>query len=119
MASDERRLEFREATESDREYARRVHHLAYREIVERQFGEWDEAARQSVNWLFPLIKQQNSGFPDADQLYDMPFALIPQAPYLARRDHFEKAGIEKNDLHPPRLRAENFSIVNAGGSATF
>ncbi len=65
-------------------------------------GEWDEAARNSVNWLFPLIQQQNSGFPDADQIYDMPFALIPQAPYLARRDHFDKAGIDFDQNYPIR-----------------
>jgi ribosomal protein S18 acetylase RimI-like enzyme len=31
------------ATEADRELARRVHHEAYRDVVERQFGRWVEA----------------------------------------------------------------------------
>jgi ribosomal protein S18 acetylase RimI-like enzyme len=33
----------RRALPSDAELARRVHHDAYREAVERQFGAWDEA----------------------------------------------------------------------------
>lgn len=65
-------------------------------------NEWDEAARNGVKWLFPLIERQNSGFPDADQIYDMPFALVPQAPYLARRDHFEKAGLDFEQNYPIR-----------------
>ncbi len=65
-------------------------------------NEWDEAARNGVKWLFPLIERQNSGFPDANQIYDMPFALVPQAPYLARRDHFEKAGIDFDQNYPIR-----------------
>lgn len=37
------RLEVRGARESDREFARQTHHAAYRDVVERQFGTWDEA----------------------------------------------------------------------------
>ena len=33
----------RPALETDADFARRVHHRAYREVVERQFGLWDEA----------------------------------------------------------------------------
>jgi ribosomal protein S18 acetylase RimI-like enzyme len=33
----------RPATETDRDLARRVHHEAYRDAVERQFGRWVEA----------------------------------------------------------------------------
>jgi GNAT superfamily N-acetyltransferase len=33
----------RPAGEPDTEFARRCHHLAYRDAVERQFGPWDEA----------------------------------------------------------------------------
>ncbi|MEL6981217.1 MAG: GNAT family N-acetyltransferase [Actinomycetota bacterium] len=35
----------RPATEADEDLARRLHHLAYREVVERQFGPWDEQAQ--------------------------------------------------------------------------
>ena len=33
----------RQATEADTAFARRVHHAAYRDVVERQFGAWNEA----------------------------------------------------------------------------
>jgi GNAT superfamily N-acetyltransferase len=39
----------RPATVEDTEFARRVHHAAYRDVVERQFGPWDEAVQ---NWFF-------------------------------------------------------------------
>jgi ribosomal protein S18 acetylase RimI-like enzyme len=32
----------RAATQSDREFVRKVHHAAYRDVVVRQFGSWDE-----------------------------------------------------------------------------
>lgn len=35
-------LELRPATDNDFEYARRVHHSAYREMVIAQFGKWEE-----------------------------------------------------------------------------
>src|SRR5690349_20442905 len=35
----------RASTEADSGFARRVHHLAYREVAERQFGPWDEAVQ--------------------------------------------------------------------------
>ncbi len=34
-----------QATEADREFARSVHHRAYRDVVERQYGLWDVAAQ--------------------------------------------------------------------------
>jgi GNAT superfamily N-acetyltransferase len=37
------RIERRPALDSDTDFARRVHHLAYREVVERQFGPWSDA----------------------------------------------------------------------------
>jgi GNAT superfamily N-acetyltransferase len=39
------RITTRPATEADAEFARSVHHAAYRDVVERQFGPWDEAAQ--------------------------------------------------------------------------
>jgi hypothetical protein len=65
-------------------------------------GAWDPDARGGVEWLFPLIEQQNRGFPDANSIYDLPFALIPQAPYIVRRDHFEQAGIDFAENYPIR-----------------
>jgi GNAT superfamily N-acetyltransferase len=37
----------RPATEADKGFARRVHHLAYRDVVERQFGRWDETEQDA------------------------------------------------------------------------
>lgn len=37
----------RPATEEDTEFARLAHHLAYRDVVERQFGSWDDAAQDA------------------------------------------------------------------------
>ncbi|MDH3772564.1 MAG: extracellular solute-binding protein, partial [Nitrospirota bacterium] len=65
-------------------------------------NEWDAGTRDGVSWLFPLIERQNSGFDDAALVYDLPFALIPQAPYIVRRDHFEKAGIDFDANFPIR-----------------
>lgn len=39
------KLEMRAAQEGDREFARLAHHAAYRDVVERQFGPWDEASQ--------------------------------------------------------------------------
>jgi len=36
------RFRLRRAHESDAEFARLTHHAAYRDVVERQFGAWDE-----------------------------------------------------------------------------
>jgi GNAT superfamily N-acetyltransferase len=35
------------ATAADHELLRRIHHAAYRDVVERQFGRWDEAEQDS------------------------------------------------------------------------
>lgn len=46
-------FEFRPATAADFEFARKAHHAAYREVVERQFGPWDEAVQDRFfeqNW---------------------------------------------------------------------
>jgi GNAT superfamily N-acetyltransferase len=37
----------RPASAADTEFARRVHHAAYRDVVERQFGSWDEGAQDA------------------------------------------------------------------------
>ena len=35
----------RQANESDREFVRTVHHRAYRDVIERQYGLWDQAVQ--------------------------------------------------------------------------
>ena len=39
------KVEIRPAEAGDVEFARSAHHAAYRDVVERQFGPWDEAAQ--------------------------------------------------------------------------
>jgi GNAT superfamily N-acetyltransferase len=38
----------RQATEIDREFVRSVHHRAYRDVIERQYGPWDEAEQDRL-----------------------------------------------------------------------
>jgi multiple sugar transport system substrate-binding protein len=65
-------------------------------------GSWEDEARGGIEWCLPLIRQQNSGFPNGNEICDLPFALIPQAPYVARRDHFEQAGLDFEQNFPIR-----------------
>jgi ribosomal protein S18 acetylase RimI-like enzyme len=41
-------LERRTATSSDTAFARSAHHEAFRDVVSRQFGEWDEALQDRL-----------------------------------------------------------------------
>jgi ABC-type glycerol-3-phosphate transport system substrate-binding protein len=65
-------------------------------------NEWDAGAREGNAWLMPLIEEQNRGFPDFKQIRDLPFGLVPQAPVITRRDHWEKAGIDWGKNWPVR-----------------
>jgi GNAT superfamily N-acetyltransferase len=38
-------ISYRPTEEADREFAKNVHHCSYRNVVERQFGSWDEAVQ--------------------------------------------------------------------------
>ena len=62
----------------------------------------DYQTKSAIDWTFPIIKKQNSGFKDSNNIMDMPFGLIAQAPALVRRDHFEKAGIDFDRNFPIR-----------------
>ena len=47
-------LSKRTAVEEDKELARSVHHLGYRDVVTRQFGEWNEAEQDGFfegDWI--------------------------------------------------------------------
>ena len=57
--------------------------------------------QRQLQWTLPLV-DENCGFKDASNIYDLPFALIPQAPILVRRDHFEKAGLDFDQEFPIR-----------------
>src|SRR5690349_7204800 len=49
----------RPATSSDTDLARAIHHAAYRPVVERQFGPWDDALQDR---LFALDWEPEAGF---------------------------------------------------------
>src|SRR5690606_17513461 len=66
------------------------------------YGDWDEETRVGVEWMFPLNEEENRGFPDKDQIYGLPFNFVMQAPYLIRRDHVEKAGLDFDEHYPIR-----------------
>ena len=76
-------------------------------------NEWDEQTKQAIEWLFPLIKYQNRGFADADQIYDLPFLLIPQAPVVTRIDHWKKAGLDFESEWPIRDTDHYLQILKA------
>lgn len=55
----ESNISLREVTEKDTEFARVAHHTAYRDVVERQFGSWDEKLQDKFfydNWNKPGFK---------------------------------------------------------------
>lgn len=45
MNPEKMELNRRPAEEQDYEFARQVHHESYQDVVERQFGKWDEQAQ--------------------------------------------------------------------------
>ena len=62
----------------------------------------DPEARAGLDWLLPLLRQQNRGFKDGDRINSLPFNLVTQAPYLLNRDHLEKAGLKFEEHFPLR-----------------
>ena len=44
---DKREISLRPTNADDQKYACEIHHRAYRDVVERQFGSWDEALQDS------------------------------------------------------------------------
>jgi ribosomal protein S18 acetylase RimI-like enzyme len=49
-------VSLRPADQRDTDYARAAHHSAYRDVVMRQFGRWDEEAQDAyfeAHWLSP------------------------------------------------------------------
>ncbi|MEZ5593472.1 MAG: extracellular solute-binding protein [Gammaproteobacteria bacterium] len=63
-------------------------------------SELDADARAGIDWMFPLFRRQTSGFADASSNYAIPLNLVPQAPYILNRDHFDKAGIDFDANYP-------------------
>ncbi|WP_135303963.1 ABC transporter substrate-binding protein [Haloarcula amylovorans] len=59
----------------------------------------NEEALQNIEWAFEMTKSCYRGF-DED-LYEIPIGLEVGAPFIARKDHFEKAGLSIEDDFPP------------------
>lgn len=62
----------------------------------------DPEARAGLEWMLPLLRQQNRGFKDGDKINCLPFNLVTQSPYLLNRDHLEKAGLKFEEHFPLR-----------------
>ncbi len=83
-------LERRPATPSDTEFARISHHEAYREVVSRQFGAWDEALQARLfeeKWIpdqFEIVLYDGNpcGFLSIedrpDHIYVSEIVIVPQ-----------------------------------------
>jgi|GEM_PF-1529553 len=65
-------------------------------------NDWDAKTLDNISWLFPVVKDQNRGYADKDQIKDLPFLALSQAPILTRRDHWEKAGLDFDKEWPIR-----------------
>jgi ribosomal protein S18 acetylase RimI-like enzyme len=103
----------RQAQEDDREFARRAHHAAYREVVERQFGPWDEAMQDRFfgNEWNPEQKQILR-FDGADCGY----CVVEHRPYdihvreLVIHPDFQGRGIGTQFLQRLQKRAEESGV---------
>jgi ABC-type glycerol-3-phosphate transport system substrate-binding protein len=84
-----------------------------RPLDELMNGSWDRAARDGVEWVLPLVQRQNRGFADGKLIRDLPFGLVPQAPIITRRDHWEKAGIDWGKNWPVRDTTHYLELLTA------
>lgn len=82
-------LQRRLATPGDQPVARRIHHHAYREVVERQFGRWDES-------------EQDAYFDDAWPLHEHDMLELDDSAcgYFAVEFGAEAVNIHELVLHP-------------------
>ena len=62
----------------------------------------DASLRESIEWLFPIIAEQNRGFEDPETIYDFPHCLQAQSPLLVRVDHVAEIGIDVDKDFPLR-----------------
>lgn len=74
-ARQQLRITSRPATDADTDFARDVHHAAYRDVVIRQFGTWDDPAvglGLSVGWA-AISGSEASGVP----AHTLPVLAVP------------------------------------------
>ncbi len=60
----------------------------------------DPQIKTSVEWFFPLNQKQNSGYADSNDIKDLAFIFIAQAPVITRKDHWKKAGMDFDSNWP-------------------
>jgi ABC-type glycerol-3-phosphate transport system substrate-binding protein len=75
--------------------------------------EWDPKTREAIAWLFPRITEQNGGFPDSDQIKDLPFLYLAQAPVVTRTDHWKQAGLDFEKEWPIRDTEHFLEVLKA------
>ncbi len=63
-------------------------------------NEWDPQIKTAVEWFFPLNQKQNSGYADSNDIKDLAFIFIAQAPVITRKDHWKKAGMDFDSNWP-------------------
>lgn len=80
------------------------------EFIEK---EWDPKIKESVAWSFQLVREQNRGYPDADEIKDLPFLFIAQAPVVTRIDHWKQAGLDFEKEWPIRDTDHFLEILKA------
>jgi hypothetical protein len=75
--------------------------------------EWDAKTRDAIAWVFPIIKDQNRGYPDKDETKDLPFVTLVQAPLITRTDHWKKAGLDFDKNWPIRDSEHFLEVLKA------
>ena len=100
-------LERRTATSSDTEFARTTHHAAFRDVVSRQFGTWDEALQDR---LF-----EEEWIPDKFEII-----LCDNNPcgFLSIEDHPDHIYVRWIAITPPISRTRHWLSTPQRGDAT-
>lgn len=60
-----------------------------------------EETQQAIEWAKPILRNIWRGIGDDKQIWGVPYATNPRAPFLARMDHFEEAGLDPENDYPP------------------
>lgn len=60
--------------------------------------EFSDELISAVEWIFPILREQYSGF--GDTIYELPFGFLIQAPFIANLSHFDEAGVDRS-RYPP------------------
>jgi GNAT superfamily N-acetyltransferase len=111
----------RPATIDDTAFARSAHHLGYREVVERQFGPWDEAdqdRRFASDWkterfVMLIVDGQTCGYARTEILPDQ-ISVVE----LVVHPRFQNRGIATIFLHQVMEKASTLGLPVQLGTFT-